>query len=739
MAHVGVLKALEENGIPIDYITGSSIGAFIGAMYASGYSPEQIEELLTSPSFKRAAVGQIDDQFTYYFRRPSPNASWVSLRFSPDSNLLETFLPTSFISPVALDLKLMELLDPASAVANYNFDSLFVPFRCVAADIENKEEVVFREGNLNIAVRASMSYPLYLVPLKIDGKLLFDGGLYNNFPSDLMRDEFSPDVIIGSNVSANEDPPREDDFLSQLRNMVVSKTNYELEGDSSILIEPVVPYGTFDFNNIEENIDSGYVESMRHIGRIKQIVHRRIHSKRVDEARGVFNGQKVPLRFSQFEYEGINRSQEQYISRIIKKRKEEAVSLAEFEKRYFRLYENDKIKRVFPYSRLLESDSSYGLTMLVKREKNLVLDFGGNVASRPINTGYIGLGYNYLGKTGVKLYTNAYFGKLYASVQARARLDLPIQFPIYFEPIFTLNRWNYFKSRATFFEENNSLFLIQNERYGYLNTAISVTNKSRLVIGGGVASLKDDYYQTREFGQDDITDRTNMDIGTAYIKFDRNSLNDKLYPNRGTQFYIDLRYSEGEEIYTPGTTSQEGQILRKDHYWWRTKLKFDTYYKQNGFLRLGFYAEAVYSTQQIFTNYTSSLLREPAFQPTPESQTLFLESFRAFQYVGIGHKFIFNLINNVDLRLEGYIFQPYRYVVNDLNFASQQTETMIRENAERRYTIASANAVYKSPLGPVSFGLNYYHNVPEISVDDRTPLTFLFHFGYVIFNDRALE
>ena len=73
-----------------------------------------------------------------------------------------------------------------NSVAKNDFDSLFVPFRCVASDIEDKKSVVFKNGDLSIAIRSSMTYPFYLRPISVDGKLLFDGGLYNNFPSNII-------------------------------------------------------------------------------------------------------------------------------------------------------------------------------------------------------------------------------------------------------------------------------------------------------------------------------------------------------------------------------------------------------------------------------------------------------------------------------------------------------------------------------------------------------------------------
>jgi len=736
MAHIGVLKALEENSIPIDFITGSSIGALVGGMYAAGYSPDQIEAMLTSEKFKQIAQGEIEDKFVYFFRKPANSASWISIKLNSDSNLLQSSIPTSFINPAALDLELMRALDPASAASGYNFDSLFIPFRCVASDIEDKKSVLFKDGNLNFAVRASMSYPLYLKPLTKDGKLLFDGGLYNNFPTDVIRDEFAPEVIIGSNVSSNEDPPREDDFLSQLRNMVVSKTNYELLGDCCVLIEPEVGFGTFNFTHLEESIDSGYVAAMRQMPSIKEKIHRRVHAKVIQEQRNEFNAKKTPLKFSEFEYSGLTKAQSSYVNLILKpSKRKKSLSFNQVEKRYYRVYENDKIERLFPYS-TIKSDSTYVLKLLVKKEKNLILDFGGNISSRPINTGYVGLTYNALNKTGTSFHANTYFGKLYTSVLAKARLDIPVKFPFYIEPVFAINRWNYFRSRATFFEQNNSLFLIQNEQYAYLNGAFALSNKTKFTLGGGFLSLRDDYYQTSQFGQDDIADKTTFVGSTAYAQFEKNSLNAKLYPNAGSALKLIAQLASGDETYLPGTTSSEERTLRKLHQWVNIKGSYDVYYKSKGTLRLGFYAEAVYSDLELFTNYTASSLRSPAFKPTPESTTLFLESFRAYQYAAIGQKVIFNVYKNIDLRFEGYLFQPYRFARNR-NDEGLGPEDVF--SAERRYTIATANAVYRSPLGPVSIGLNYYYNVPEISVDDRTPLTFLFHFGYILFNEPALK
>ncbi|GAB4379301.1 MAG: patatin-like phospholipase family protein [Salibacteraceae bacterium] len=748
LAHVGVLKALEENSIPIDYICGTSIGALVGAMYAAGYSPDEIEKMVVSEKFRRMAMGKIDEKYSYYFFQPRTSASWITVKLNSDSNSILTSIPTSFINPAMLDLELMFLLDPASAAAHYNFDSLFVPFRCVASDITEKEVVVFKNGNLHTAVRASMTYPLYLKPIRVDGKLLFDGGLYNNFPSDVMRQEFDPDVIIGSNVSDNEPPPGDDDFIGQLRNMVIGKTNYDLGGDCCVLIEPRVPYGTFEFRHAAECIDSGYVVTSRKMELIKAKVHRRVHRKVVQEKREEFRKSIPEMRVSDFDYQGLNKVQSRYANLLMQNRKGRIHHPEKIRKNYYRLYASDKIERLFPYSRYNEGDSSYVLTLEVKKEKNLLLEFGGNLASRPINTGYVGVGYNSLNNTAMGFYANVYFGKLYNSVLGSARVDVPTRIPMFLEPSICINRWNYYKSRANFFEENNSLFLIQNEQYVQIKGAMAVANKGLLSVSGGLISIRDSYYQTPNFGQDDIADNTLFFGPSTKICLERNSLNKKLYANQGSRFLISARYTQGEETYTPGSTSIESVTTRQQHDWVDLKLSTETFYKHSGILRLGLVFEGVYSNMELFSNLFASRLRSPAFLPIAESKTLFLESFRAYQYAAVGHRIILSPIQNLDLRLEAYVFQPYRFadnvtetIVSNGN-SETVTRTIMREDLSKRYTIASANAVYHSPLGPVSASINYYFNVPELSSDNistKSPITFLFHFGYILFNDRALE
>ena len=125
-AHIGVIKALEENNIPIDYITGTSIGAIIGSLYAMGYSPEEMLELMLSKEFSYWQTGTVEEQYTYYFKEPYPTPEFAhfSIDMSDSLQIKASFLPQSLINPIQMNQAFMALFSQATAKAGWNFDNL---------------------------------------------------------------------------------------------------------------------------------------------------------------------------------------------------------------------------------------------------------------------------------------------------------------------------------------------------------------------------------------------------------------------------------------------------------------------------------------------------------------------------------------------------------------------------------------------------------------------------------------
>ena len=733
LVHIGVLKALEENQIPINYITGTSMGALIGSLYASGYSPSQLEIMVKQPEFLHAAEGIVNEEFVSYFKQENDNSGWVSWKFSTKNDLLSS-IPTNIISPAGMDFELMKYLSTPAAAANYNFDSLFIPYRCVASDVTNKGPVVFSGGNLSQAVRASIAYPFYLKPITINDNLYFDGGLYNNFPIDIMYYEFLPDIIIGSNVSSKVDPPNEDDIVSQIKSLLINRPADKTYCDEAVIIEPRTEASTFDFSDVESIIDSGYVEAMRHMTEIKSKVHRTVSPQALKIQRDAFKAKQKPLEFNSITINGLRKRQATYVKRQISFSKKFDYTIATLEKNYFKMLSDNKIKSVYPIAIFNPNSGKFDLNLTIKKERDIVVDFGGNFSSRPINTGYVGVQYNHLGSTSLSIKANSYFGRLYNSGLIKARLDVPFLVPFYLELEYILNRWNYFKSQSTFFEEDKPSYIIQNENTLTATLGFPVRVRDVVKIGTNFGVLSDEYYQTRTFLKTDTADRTNFNLFTLYALYEFNTLNDKLYPDQGKFFKVKWRNVYGIELHYPGSTSITNKDYRMLHKWNQLQVVYEQYFLKNKKMHLGLKLDGVYADQKLFNNYTASILRAFPYQPTPDSRTLFLESFRANKYIALGTKAIFLLSDNFQFRLEGYLFQAFERVVT----WSENTVNLQRGLLNRN-SIFSANLLYKTPVGPISVSGNYYYNLPEITLEKKAPFSVMFHFGYIIYNHRALD
>ena len=200
-AHVGVLKVLEKNHIPIDMIVGTSMGSFVGGLYASGKSPQEIEKMLVSTDWKQYIRTDFDRQ-DIPMRKKNLDYQYqgkLGVGINADNKLV---LPTGVLKRQPMLLKFMQLTQNAQAVKD--FDHLSIPFRAVATNIKNGEAVVLKDGSLAKAIYASSSIPGGFQPININGLDLVDGGVSDNIPIQVARD-MGADIIIAVDVSENFD------------------------------------------------------------------------------------------------------------------------------------------------------------------------------------------------------------------------------------------------------------------------------------------------------------------------------------------------------------------------------------------------------------------------------------------------------------------------------------------------------------------------------------------------------
>lgn len=724
-AHIGVIQALEEKGIPIDYITGTSAGALVGALYAAGYSPQEIKQLVLDDNFQLMATGGLRPNQKFLTKEEEGNAS--VLEFSvPKDSLFQKSLPTNFTNSTYLDFELLKILGTAGAVNNNDFDNLFVPFRCLASDIVSKQNVIFRSGPLNEAVRASLTFPFYFKPLRVNDRLLFDGGLYNNFPADVLYDEFSPDYIIGSNVSYNAEEPRENDLISQVINMLVRYSDFSLPCEEGMLIEPKLEMTTFDFDEVELAIEIGYKTGLMYADSILPHILQTISLDSIQRKRYAFRAKSMEVFIQNLEINAPRKAQQFIRKSLFRNSKDSLLTLEKLEKRYYRLAATDHIDFLFPVLKKNEK-GTFDMTLDVRKSNEFKLLVGGHFSSRPVNMGYLGLSYQVLRRQAIKLNASSYFGKFYGSAHADVKIELPSTFPLTFEGYFTRNRWDYFRSFANFFEEVKPSFLVQNENYAGLKIYHPITNTIKSTYDFRYFNNEDDYYQSDNFTLVDTTDKTYFEGFNISWQIKQNSMNRKQFASSGHYMSLRVRYVNGLERSISGTLASIPYNIRKQHDWINVNFDGQTFIIDNSIFHFGIQGKATFNSQSLFANYTATILSLTTFDLVPDAQTYFLPEYRSPLFFGGGVNCIFSLRKSIDLRFDGFLFQPLRSLVLNDDGGQGYSKPFKGETF-----MASATMVYHSIVGPVRLSANYF---PK----QKNPISIQVSYGFVLFNERSFR
>lgn len=729
LAHVGVIKALEENNIPIDYLVGTSMGGIIAGCYAAGYSAAEIEEIMLSDDFNRWVNGKFEKGFNYYYSKEEPTSSILSIQLSLDS-VFNAAVTSSIASDLSLNFALAEKFAVPSAQANYNFDSLLVPTRVVASEIFTQHEEIIKEGSLGTALRATLSVPFFYKPIRFNGKYLFDGGIYNNFPVDVAAEEFDPEVIIGSNVSSkiyNEYPTDEDDKLlgSSLLYMILDKSNPDKIPESGVYLEPdLARYTAFDFNKVQALIDSGYTATMAKMDEIKSKIQRRSSDVVLAEKRNELSAGKQPSLFSGIDFHGFNSKQRKYIRQIFRQKDNKTLTFEQIKKGYFRLMSEEYFEPVYPDIIYDRDSEAYRLQIFGRPENNFNVGVGGAIASRNISQIYLGLEHYYFDNYLLKNAMNFYSGSFYKSAQLRTRLNLPALGQFYLETDLTYNKWDYLSADDILKLEKSPTVLDRTDRKYGLNIGFPLGSKLRAVISGAWIDNFDEFADDNSITSSDTLNRVEIDGLRFGFTFDRNNLNRKQYANEGKSFRLSVDYFSLEEKYSPGETGPEVSG-RQDRNWIRIRADIEQYFRYGKF-STGYYIGGVLSNQPAFINERATLISSPSISPLQDSRTLFLDNFRGHNFVSLGLRNIFSIRRNLDFRIEGYGFK--RFDTLDNNSETPSTFGKL----DKIYVAATAGLVLQSPVGPVSLSLNYYD-------DEETELGVLLHAGFLLFNRRSLD
>ena len=728
ISHIGVMKALEEHNIPIDYVCGNSMGGIIGAFYAAGFSPDSIEKIFTSEEVNNALTGRFNNKYNFYYSKKDDNPSWLQLGVKLDSSFNVSFRPSLF-KDYNLNFALLEYLSDASHAANYDFDSLYVPYRAIASDIFTQKEVILRRGALNDAARVTGSVPLIYRPIKYNGKFLFDGGIYNNFPVDVMQQEFAPDIIIGVNVSSvnfSDYPYENDDELidNYLVYMFVDNSDSTALKEGVYLEPDVRKYGATDFRRLQAIIDSGYAETIRSIEEIKQKIAERVSAEEREKARLRFLEKKKTLRFGELSFDGYYGNQKKFLRRLFSKY--DSLDLPSVKKNYSRLVAEEYFQDVYATVIYNRKKDRYAFVLRGKAQKNVSLMVGGNIASRNISNIHLGIDFTYLGKLLNNYHIDVNSGSFYRSIYAKARLQFPTKPSIYLEPKLVYNSWDYVNTNNFLSIDDEKTILKRFDTKLGLEAGVPSGIRSKLTLGAYYIENRDQLSNRNNLAVGDTLDRLNLYGGKFNFLYSRNSLNRKLYASEGSALSFGVNYYDVRADYNPGNTSSITENKSEIYRWLRADFHYEQYLKANWF-HYGYQIDAVVSTQRSLYNYRTTQLYAPSFYPLQDSKTFFLPDFRANQYVAGGLKAVVSTKSNIDIRAEAYLFKPIKKIVE----GDDQSVNFEFENLA--FSLAgTVGAVYHSPIGPLSVSLNYYET-------DDIQLGVLIHFGYLLFNKRSEE
>jgi NTE family protein len=685
--------------------------------------------IISSDDFKYWMTGELKEEDRYYFKEEYPGPELLNIAIDAKDSVSKTRLPLSFIPNHLMDFAFMEIFSRASAAASYDFDSLFVPFLCIGADISNSKEVVFRKGDLAQAVRASITVPLVFRPIVLDGNIMYDGGIYNNFPANRVKEEFNPDVIIGSKAAKGNQPPDEYDIMKQIENIVMTPSDYIIPGDEGLLLD--MDFGTQDllaFDKMDEFVKIGYEATLLKLDSIRLMIGRVAEdSVSLQNRRKAFVASWPEFKFRDVELEGLNKKQAIYVEKSFLK-SDSVIGLESIKREYLKLVSDKSLTYLYPSAKYSEKDSLFTFKLRVIPEAPLEAKFGLFISTTGQAQTYLGLSFREIQDVSTHLKGSLQFGRLYDGINLGFRFDYPNKTPVFFQGNFNYNLFDYNATNPNFFYEDiKPSYIVEREINFRFDAGFPYSNNSILVAGIGVGRNQEKYYETKDFSSTDTADISLVNLVSIYSAYERNSLNNRQFSTRGVFLKFSLRAGYGSEYYSPGSTSEQLLNEKLNYYWFSARFENTGYVPLKKGFSLGYHYVMHAGFKPLLSNYFSSIIDAPAFQPTLITRSLFMENYRANQYIAVGLMPVYSFAKNMHAKLEAYGYFPVQEIL-----MGADNNAYLGNYFSTMKAIFNASVNYLSVVGPVGFHLGY------ISDSDQ-PWIAQISFGYLLFNRKSDE
>lgn len=541
LAHIGVLKALEEQGIQIDAIAGTSMGAVIGGLYASGYKVDELEKLALGIDWQQA-LSDAPPRADVPFRRKQDDRDFLvkqKLSFRDDGSL---GLPLGVIQGQNLALLLESLLAHASDTRD--FDKLPIPFRAVATDIASGEKVVFRKGHLPQVIRASMSIPAVFAPVELDGRLLVDGGMTDNIPLDVAREmgvDIAIVVDIGTPLRTRKQLATVVDVLNQSITLMTRSNSEEqlatLHPDDVLVQPALASFGVTDFGKAQEMIDAGYRATRILDARLARLRPAEPVDAELTAARAP--GQRTPI-ITAIKVENDSKVGDDVIRYYIRQHIGEPLDMGRLQTDMGTLYGLDYFEQVQYRVVHKGADNTLVIRARGKRTGTDYLRLGLNLSDDMEGDSAFNIGASYrmngINRLGAEWLTRVQIG------------DQQELYSEFYQPLDVGSR--YFIAPYAAIESQNVDAILDNdpvaeyrlERYGFgLNVGRQISNSGEIRLGVGEAWGKADV----RIGDQNLPSES-FNEGFYELKYSFDSLDNVYFPHAGEDIGLSFREFEPE-------------------------------------------------------------------------------------------------------------------------------------------------------------------------------------------------
>lgn len=561
-----------------------------------------------------------------------------------------------------MNFAFMSLFSGYTAQCDGDFDNLFVPFRCVTSDVYAKHKVVCRSGSLGDAIRASMTFPLVFRPIEMDGTLMYDGGIYDNFPVGVMKSDFAPDIMIGVDVSNADTKPKANDVIQQLEDMIIQNNNYSLPAEEGIKIHiDLSEFSLLDFTKAKDIYAKGYSKAMELMDSISGRVTSRISPEARTLRRQVFKDNSPYVRFDSVTVSGGSNAQNEYLKYLFTYDSPDTFGIDRARDSYYRAITPGQLQNLVPQAVREPGDSLFTLRLQATVKNGYRLGVGGYISSSTSSMLFFSGGYNALNFNALDASLNAWVGQSYLAASGNLKFTMLTKEPSFINLETVISRQKFHESDEVFFSDepsyvNNSELFV---RGGY---GIAAGRRGIASLSAGYGHLTDYYYQTTAPGVDKrMRDCTVRDYGEIVLRYEHNTLNEQSYPTSGSFLKASAFGVYGNYSYRP---SDKTLISPENIHpaFLQLELQARGYWPIGRHLVIGAEMNALLSTRKLISNYAAAIVDAPAFLPTPSSYNSFNAGFRANSWIAPGIVPVWKISQYVQLRGNFYGFMPLRRI-----------------------------------------------------------------------------